>query len=214
MIDPETLWLQISSGRGPSECQLAVVKLASAIEARARAARLNAEVIEVVAGEERGTALSALVKLSGPGAYDFARRWQGSVQWTAPSPFRPTHKRKNWFVGVELVGGLAEADAVRIDPRDVSFEFDVRVRRRRPARQQDRKRGAGNSSADGIGGGRARGAFAGDEQEAGARPASGPHRGRGAAATSAADKSRWQDDALERGKPVKVFKGPEFREVT
>ena len=57
MIDPETLWLQISSGRGPSECQLAVVKLAAAIEARARAARLNAEVIEVVAGEERGTAL-------------------------------------------------------------------------------------------------------------------------------------------------------------
>ena len=215
MIDPETLWLQISSGRGPSECQLAVVKLASAIEARARAARLNAEVIEVVAGEERGTALSALVKLSGPGANDFARRWQGSVQWTAPSPFRPTHKRKNWFVGVELVGGLAEADAVRIDPRDVSFE-------------SMRASGAGGQHVN-----KTESAVRATHRPTGLVAVAREERsqamnkklalarlqdliaGEAAAAKSAADKSRWQQhDALERGKPVQVFKGEAFREVT
>ena len=133
---------------------------------------------------------SALVKLSGPGANDFARRWQGSVQWTAPSPFRPTHKRKNWFVGVELVGGLAEADAVRIDPRDVSFES---MRASGAGGQHVNKTESAVRAThrpNGFGGGRAQGAFAGDEQEAGARPASGPHRGRGSGCRSLRPTSR------------------------
>jgi peptide chain release factor len=27
--------------------------------------------------------------------------WKGSIQWIGQSPFRKNHKRKNWFVGVE-----------------------------------------------------------------------------------------------------------------
>ncbi len=47
---------------------------------------------------------------------------------------------------------------------------DARVRPRRPARQQDGERGAGNPSPDRLCRDRARGALSGDEQEARARP--------------------------------------------
>lgn len=28
---------------------------------------------------------------------------EGTVQWICQSPFRPNHKRKNWFVGVSII---------------------------------------------------------------------------------------------------------------
>ena len=30
------------------------------------------------------------------------------MQWTARSPFRPTHKRKNWFVGIDILEPVDE----------------------------------------------------------------------------------------------------------
>jgi peptide chain release factor len=41
---------------------------------------------------------------------------------TALSPFRPDHKRKNWFVGVEVLEPPPDA---RFDARDVRFETHV-----------------------------------------------------------------------------------------
>src|SRR5260370_33004082 len=43
----------------------------------------------------------------------------GTVQWTARSPFRPEHKRKNWFVGVDV---LEPFDETRFNPRDVRLD--------------------------------------------------------------------------------------------
>ena len=53
-------------------------------------------------GPERDTAQSILLELSGDYAAAFAKSWEGTVQWTARSPFRPEHKRKNWFVGISV----------------------------------------------------------------------------------------------------------------
>jgi peptide chain release factor len=58
--------------------------------------------------------------ISGDAALEsFANSWRGTVQWTARSPFRPEHKRKNWFVGVEI---LEPADETRFNPNDVRWE--------------------------------------------------------------------------------------------
>jgi peptide chain release factor len=53
------------------------------------------------------------------GLSDFLGGWQGTVQWTAQSPFRPEHKRKNWFVGVDVFAPPREA---RFHAKDLRFE--------------------------------------------------------------------------------------------
>src|SRR5688572_24862445 len=117
----EKIWLQITAGRGPVECRLAVAKLADVVEKEARKSGLVCDVLDVVEGRERGTALSALLSLEGEGARAFAVKSRGSVLWICASPVRPGHKRKNWFVGVEL---LAPPDAgnIALRPADVVFE--------------------------------------------------------------------------------------------
>ncbi len=117
----EACWLQVTSGRGPAECQLAVARLTDAIVKAAAADGLAADVLETIAGREKNGLLSALISVSGRTALPFAQNWQGSVLWICRSPLRPNHKRKNWFVGVDA---LMPPDDVKsdVDARDVTFE--------------------------------------------------------------------------------------------
>ena len=43
---------------------------------------------------------------------------EGSIQWICKSPFRPNHKRKNWFVDVSII---PEAENICTD-RDIRME--------------------------------------------------------------------------------------------
>jgi peptide chain release factor len=95
--------LQITSGRGPVECAWVVAQLANKLVAEARVAGLQAELIEEEHGSENDTLLSALIHLVGDGCDVFAAAFEGSVQWIGFSRFRPGHKRKNWFVGVQRI---------------------------------------------------------------------------------------------------------------
>ena len=104
------IWLQVTAGRGPAECQWVVTRLAVEIAKAARAQGLSCEELELIAGEQGGTLRSALLSISGAGAAAFVRDWQGTVQWIGPSPYRPGHRRMNWFVGVDLVTPPAEAE--------------------------------------------------------------------------------------------------------
>ena len=90
--------LLITSGRGPAECRIAVIKVLAAMEREAERAGLDLDVAWG-ATDRRGPG-SAVAAIGGVGAEAFARSWIGTVLWTAPSPVRPHHKRKNWFVGV------------------------------------------------------------------------------------------------------------------
>ena len=63
---------------------------------------LNCRLLEPVPGDEKDTLKSALLALEGPAEASFADGWQGTIQWIGKSPYRPNHKRKNWFVGVEV----------------------------------------------------------------------------------------------------------------
>lgn len=119
MEHPEA-WLQVSAGHGPAECAWAVLKVVERIENAAAAAGIEVGTLDVEAGPMPGTAQSVLLTLSGTEDMErFVRAWRGTVQWIARSPFRPEHKRKNWFVGVEALEPPADA---RFDPRDVRFE--------------------------------------------------------------------------------------------
>jgi len=110
------LWLHITAGQGPAECAWAVVKVLEQIQKEAVAASFQCRTLEIEPGPEPGTAQSALISISDAA---FANSWIGTVQWTARSPFRPLHKRKNWFVGIDV---FEPVDETSFSPRDLRWE--------------------------------------------------------------------------------------------
>jgi len=115
------IWLQITSGQGPDECALAARKLVSVIIKNARAAELSVELLDGIEGRKRGTYSSALIGLSGAKADAFSKAWIGTIQWICESPYRNAYKRKNWFVGVCLIE-LASCENVAVRSCDVTWK--------------------------------------------------------------------------------------------
>ena len=105
-----TMLLQISANTGPAECCLGVAKMLAHLDAAARKAGLALTVIDEVPGERRGTLQSVLLSIDG--ADDACRRFatshDGTVLWTCPSPYRPAHARKNWYLDVAAFAPPAE----------------------------------------------------------------------------------------------------------
>lgn len=114
------LWLQVTAGRGPAECAWAVVRVLEQLQREALAASIDFKTVEIEPGPEPATAHSVLVSISGGIELEsFAASWSGTVQWTARSPFRPEHKRRNWFVGIDVIEPV---DETRFNPKDVRWE--------------------------------------------------------------------------------------------
>jgi len=101
------------------ECCWVVARLAESLIAEARKQRLQAEIIETEAGGEKETLLSALIHLDGEGAEGFVASYEGTIQWIGNSPFRPDHKRKNWFVGTQQ---LPMPESVPLSELDLRIE--------------------------------------------------------------------------------------------
>ena len=102
--------IQISSGQGPAECELAVDLLCKAL-------RLEYGDIEVLSRHksrfsEGSTSilLSTEQDLSG---------LEGTILWVCKSPYRPNHKRKNWFVDISIIG----------DVKEIAKDGDIRFER-------------------------------------------------------------------------------------
>lgn len=91
--------LQLSAAQGPEECALAVAKALKRLLAEAAEQDVEVRVLEQEAGERPATLLSVLLALSGETAEQLADDWSGSLQWICVSPYRPAHRRKNWFFG-------------------------------------------------------------------------------------------------------------------
>ncbi len=86
--------IQISSGQGPSECELAVSKLYDTLKAEYS----DIELLNSHAGRENGCFSSVMFSID-----EDIEPLEGSIQWICKSPFRPHHKRKNWFIDVSII---------------------------------------------------------------------------------------------------------------
>lgn len=86
--------VQISAGQGPSECQLAVAKLFEVIKKEYG----DLEIISNTKGYEKGCFDSIRFRTE----HDL-RGLEGTVLWICKSPFRPNHKRRNWYVDVSII---------------------------------------------------------------------------------------------------------------
>lgn len=96
----ENYLIHITSGRGPTECCLAVALTLKEIKKEAEAMNLQVSVLEKIKGEEKDTFLSVTLAVLGAGSAIFCAHWSGVLQWICESPYRRFHKRKNWFIGI------------------------------------------------------------------------------------------------------------------
>ena len=111
--------LLMSAGRGPQECAWALARLLHRLEADATRRNLATRPVQTVPGDRPGTYRSVLVQISGAGAEAFAASWTGTLCWQAPSPYRATTSRKNWYV----IARPCQVDT----PRTAFTEADVDV---------------------------------------------------------------------------------------
>lgn len=114
-----TVLLQITSGRGPVECAWVAARLVESLTAEARQAGLKVDTVEEEVGPEGGTLLSALLQVEGENAEDFAAGLEGTIQWIGYSRYRPGHKRKNWYAGVQR---FVLAQTIAFSDREVRIE--------------------------------------------------------------------------------------------
>lgn len=108
--------LHLSAGQGPRECEWVVEQLVHALCREAAAAGLACVPVEPVAGP----CGSALLRVTGMGSDAFAAARTGTVRWIGASPFRPLHKRRNWFVGVRPISEAGEGAVLR--DADISYQ--------------------------------------------------------------------------------------------
>jgi len=94
--------IQITAGKGPAECNWVVAKVLKVFLKEVGSAGLNYTIIHQEKGEENGTVQSATIQLSGSELqlFEFLKEWVGTIQWIGKSTFRKFHKRKNWFIGI------------------------------------------------------------------------------------------------------------------
>ncbi|MCR5602830.1 MAG: peptide chain release factor-like protein [Lachnospiraceae bacterium] len=104
--------IQLSSGVvGPLECRVGVGGIARALMAEFP----DLEIITGRKGEVEGAYSSLLLSTEQDLSY-----LAGTMEWICPSPYRPGHKRKNWFIDVSVI---PEADEIGAEIRNE----DVRV---------------------------------------------------------------------------------------
>lgn len=104
------IYLQISIGRGPAECSFVLNHVVGRILGEGPAARLV-----------RASPHSAVISLDGAEAELYARQWLGTILWVCEDPLRPNRKRKNWYLGVQLIE-VPAMDRILIRDEDLKWE--------------------------------------------------------------------------------------------
>ncbi|MCL1808520.1 MAG: peptide chain release factor H [Clostridiales bacterium] len=99
--------IQISLGNGPVECELAVGKFLEALKDEIPDMVIVSEARSKNAGCFKSAVVSTSMDVS---------HLQGTVKWIAQSPYRPRHKRKNWFIDISLFDEAAD---------ETSFDGDL-----------------------------------------------------------------------------------------
>lgn len=110
-------YIQITAGRGPVECARAVAMVA-------RELRKALPCLQLADCEPHNQAAGCYMSMTfvslDPIPQSFVDEWQGSVLWRSTrNPFRPGHKRSNWFVGVNF---FDEVELPTVSDSDIAYE--------------------------------------------------------------------------------------------
>ena len=110
-------YIQITAGRGPVECARAVTLVARELLKAIPSMQLSdCEPHNQV----DGCFMSMTFTTADTIPQSIVNDWQGTVLWrSTKNPYRPGHKRSNWFVGVNF---FDEVELPRIEESDIVYE--------------------------------------------------------------------------------------------
>lgn len=109
-------YVQITAGRGPVECARVVTLVAQKMMKELTSLSLT----DYESHNTHDHCYMSMTLASDEIPESFIREWEGTVQWIATkNPYRPNHKRKNWFVGVHF---FDERELPTISESDIRYE--------------------------------------------------------------------------------------------
>lgn len=125
--------LQLSAGNGPDECAKAVALALTQIHKHAKTQNIKLIELECTSGNAPGCIKSVLLgvestisrhnQLEDEHAVNrFVQKWQGIMLWQCTSPFRPKHKRKNWFFEGAVFHINPDRQHSDIPAKDIRYE--------------------------------------------------------------------------------------------
>lgn len=111
--------IQISSGKGPLECQWVVAKVLKIFLEEVKKQNIEYEIIHRENGDENLTLKSVTLQLKGKNIETFLATWLGSILWIGKSTFRKLHKRSNCFIGIFE---LKDLEKIQFNEKDIQFQ--------------------------------------------------------------------------------------------
>jgi len=111
--------IQITAGRGPAECSWVVAQVLKRFLEETKTGGFKHSILHRETGSQNGTVQSVTIHLTGKNIEAFLATWLGTIQWIGVSTFRKYHKRKNWFIGAFE---LKQTQTMKVDERDISFQ--------------------------------------------------------------------------------------------
>ena len=89
--------IQISSGQGPAECELAAELFYRQLQKEIGDRRM----VQCVRGSKAKGFSSVIFETE-----EDMSSLEGSILWVCKSPYRPKHKRKNWYIDVSILENM------------------------------------------------------------------------------------------------------------
>lgn len=207
----ETIFVQITSGRGPAECCWVVARVLKALISECEKLKLSHQVIVRQEGPENGTLASALLEVTGYQVKDQLESWEGTVQWIGQSKFRKFHKRKNWFVGISFFEPTR-----KVGFQQHELQFDT-YRGSGPGGQHRNKVETAvrvKHLPSGITASSATHKSQVQNKKEALKKLEEAFKSHALKAQKDQIESQWsQHTSLERGNAVKVFEGPKFQQI-
>lgn len=207
----ETKTIQISAGKGPVECEYVVAKVLKIFLKELCYNKIEYTILNREKGLENGTIQSVSVQIKGNYLADILKPWLGTIQWIGTSTFRKYHKRKNWFIGCFEI---ENSSAISINENEIYF-------------QAIRSSGAGGQHVNKVSS-----AIRAKHIKTGLQvlvmDSRSQHQNKKIAIKRLQEKvtkfnvdqlkeqikNEWENhQQLERGNPVRVFKGTDFKSV-
>jgi len=195
--------IQISSGFGPAECEIAVSRLLAALTEEFPDIR----VLERQPGRVPDSLRS--VRVASDSDLSFL---EGTVKWAAQSPLRPSCRRKNWFVDVSVCAEAGEQKPAQ--EGDIRYETFLSPRRGGQRRDKTRTGVRAVHVPTGLS------VTAVGSRSQRANKAEAANRLLGLLAErqrqgieDARALDRLEHARIELGNPVRVYEGPAFRRV-
>ena len=115
----DTKIIQLTASKGLAECAWVVAKILKIFLKELTEQNIAYEILHKENGIENGTVQSVSIEIKGKQLSQFLKNWLGTIQWIRTSTFRKYHKRKNWFIGCNE---LQQYQQRTIEEHEIQFQ--------------------------------------------------------------------------------------------